>query len=106
MTLLGLLGNLFIPHPWLALIPALVFAALYRWSGRGVVAVAAGAWLVYAAYEYALYLRWLCSGECNIRVDLLLLYPVLLILSLVAAIVALRAVAQRGRGAGGGGVAA
>ncbi len=106
MALLGFLGNLFIPHPWLALVPALVFLALYRWSGRGVVALAAGAWLLYAAYECALYLRWLCSGECNIRVDLLLLYPILLVLSLVAGIVALSAVARRARGAGGGGVAA
>jgi hypothetical protein len=32
--------------------------------------------------------RWLCTGECNIRVDLLLIYPVLL-LSLVAAGVSL-----------------
>lgn len=35
-------------------------------------------------YEYALYRRWLCSGECNIRVDLRLLYPLFLIMSLHA----------------------
>jgi hypothetical protein len=29
-------------------------------------------------------LRWLCSGECNIRVDLLVLYPLLLLVSLIA----------------------
>jgi hypothetical protein len=40
--------------------------------------------------------RLLCSGECNIRVDLLLLYPVLWIVSLVAVIVAVRAIG-RGR---------
>ena len=106
MIVFGFLGNLFIPHPWLALIPALAFAALYRWSGRRVVAVAAGAWLLYAAYEYTLYLRWLCSGECNIRVDLLLLYPVLLLVSLVAAIVALVAILRRASKVSGGGIAA
>lgn len=35
--------------------------------------------------------RLLCSGECNIRVDLLLLYPALLLLSLVAVVVGRRA---------------
>jgi hypothetical protein len=35
-------------------------------------------WCVYAVYEYLMYRRVLCSGECNIRVDLLLIYPVLL----------------------------
>ncbi len=106
MAVFGFFGNLFIPHPWLALIPALAFTVLYRWSGRKAVGVAAGAWLLYAAYEYTLYLRWLCSGECNIRVDLLLMYPVLLIVSLVAAIVALSSVLRRARKAGGGGIAA
>jgi hypothetical protein len=34
--------------------------------------------------------RWLCSGECNIRVDLLVIYPALLIGLLVAALSLLR----------------
>ena len=32
--------------------------------------------------------RWLCTGECNIRIDLLIIYPVLLV-GLVAALVSL-----------------
>ena len=35
-------------------------------------------WLVYAVYELLMYVRVLCSGECNIRVDLLLIYPALI----------------------------
>jgi hypothetical protein len=31
-------------------------------------------------------LRILCSGECNIRVDLLLFYPLLLVLTVLGAI--------------------
>ncbi|MDP3908983.1 MAG: hypothetical protein Q8Q14_01200 [Gemmatimonadales bacterium] len=92
MAILASLGSLFIPQPWLALIPALGFGALYRWSGRKGAAVAGGAWLLYAVYESALYRRWLCSGECNIRVDLLFLYPALLAASLIAAV---SAVARR-----------
>ena len=35
-------------------------------------------------------LRLLCSGECNIRVDLLLFYPLLMVLSTSAIVVVLR----------------
>jgi hypothetical protein len=35
--------------------------------------------------------RVLCSGECNIRVDLLALYPVLAVLALLGLISGLRA---------------
>lgn len=35
-------------------------------------------WLLYSVYEFLMYKRVLCTGECNIRVDLLLIYPVIL----------------------------
>jgi hypothetical protein len=35
-------------------------------------------------------LRWLCSGECNIRVDLLLIYPLLLATTVVGIVSLLR----------------
>jgi hypothetical protein len=95
MDMLRGLGNLFIPQPWLALIPGLLFAVLYRLSGRYLVGVAALTWLLYTAYEYAIYRRWLCSGECNIRIDLLLAYPVLILLSLAAGIVAIGSIVGR-----------
>lgn len=77
--------SILIAYPWLALIPAAALVALYRASRRTVVLAAAGAWLAYAGYELAMKSRWLCSGECNIRVDLLAIYPVLLILTGYAA---------------------
>jgi hypothetical protein len=52
--------------------------------------VAAGAWLTYFLYEEGMRRRILCSGECNIRVDLLLIYPILLVISVVAMAAALR----------------
>lgn len=79
-----------IAYPWLALIPALGFLALFSTSRRVLVLVAAGAWAVYGVYEYAMKARWLCSGECNIRVDLLAIYPGLVILSVLALLRALR----------------
>ena len=82
--------GVFIQWPWLALAPAALLLALWRRSGRRTAAVAALAWALYAPYEFAMKARWLCSGECNIRVDLLLLYPLLLVLTAAAIITALR----------------
>ena len=43
-------------------------------------------WILYSIYEYLMYARILCTGECNIRIDLLLIYPLLIILSLTSTI--------------------
>jgi hypothetical protein len=83
--------GIFIAFPWLALLPALAFIAIGYWSHRTAAWVAAVAWLLYSAYETAMKRRSLCSGECNIRVDLLLLYPILLVLSIAAVVSAVRA---------------
>jgi hypothetical protein len=82
--------SILIVSPWLALLPALAFAAIGYRSHRTAAWVAAVVWLLYAVYETAMKRRILCSGECNIRVDLLLLYPFLLVLSLIAVIIAIR----------------
>ena len=38
----------------------------------------------YGVYEYLIKFRILCSGDCNIRVDLLVIYPVLIGISIIA----------------------
>ncbi|HET8577232.1 MAG TPA: hypothetical protein VFO18_09055 [Methylomirabilota bacterium] len=76
-----------IEYPWLASVPGGTFLALFVVSQKLVLLTAALAWLVYLPYEYAMKLRILCSGECNIRIDLLVLYPVLFALSVAACIV-------------------
>jgi hypothetical protein len=83
--------GLLIGFPFLALVPALLFGALYSTQRRRPLLIAALAWLAYVPYEYGMKLRILCSGECNIRVDLLLLYPILAILSISAVVSAIRA---------------
>lgn len=83
MQVSDLLG-VFIQWPWLALVPVAAFGALYAQSRASSALAAALAWLGYLLYELAMKLRWLCSGECNIRVDLLVLYPLLLLVSLIA----------------------
>ena len=87
MTLL----RLFVQSPWLALLPALAFGITALRRRRPLVRAAAAAWLAYAGYETLMARRVFCSGECNIRIDLLLIYPLLLALSVAAAVSAIRA---------------
>jgi hypothetical protein len=97
-----LLG-IFVAWPFLALIPALIFAWLFIERRRLGVLVASLAWLAYFAYEQAMKLRILCTGECNIRVDLLLFYPILAFISALAIYAYIRAIRARRYGSGGQG---
>lgn len=94
--------TIFIALPLLALLPAAGFAALYWASGRRLAAAAAVLWCLYTFYEFGMHRRLLCSGECNIRVDLLLLYPVLWIVSLTALIVGVAAIRRQRKPKPGG----
>ena len=82
--------GLFVRHPLLALLPALALAALWLWRRRTLALIGCIAWLAYCAYAWAMQARLLCSGDCNIRIDLLLILPLLLALSLWALIASLR----------------
>ncbi|HET7456295.1 MAG TPA: hypothetical protein VFJ74_01490 [Gemmatimonadaceae bacterium] len=82
------MGDWFIGTPTLAIVPGVLFLLLYLARRRRLVLAAGVAWLIYAVYELGMEHRVLCSGECDIRVDLLAIYPLLLLLSL-AALVAL-----------------
>ncbi len=70
--------------PLLAASIGVVFVLLDLGSRRVLVLLAGGAWLLYSVYELVSKQGILCSGECNIRADLLLIYPVLLFLSVAA----------------------
>jgi hypothetical protein len=81
---IGVILGVFIGWPFLALLPATLFAVLFLRCRRPAAGVAALAWLAYFPYEQAMKDRILCSGECNIRVDLLLFYPLLALFSALA----------------------
>lgn len=76
--------SVFVNQPLLVLIPVLVFAVIgiatksaFAWSGMGV-------WILYGLYELAVQNRILCSKGCDIRVDLIFMFPLLIIVSFVA----------------------
>jgi hypothetical protein len=79
---------IFIDHPLVAAPIGLLLIAVGRWTHRGLATTAGVMWLLYSLWEFAIKQRWTCRGDCNIRADLLFIYPVLFIAS-VAAIVSL-----------------
>jgi hypothetical protein len=82
---------MFVEYPALAFVMAAGCAGLWLWRrGRGS-GVAAVSWILYAVYELLMKVRVLCSGECNIRVDLLAIYPFLIAVSAATLITSARA---------------
>lgn len=77
-------------YPLLALLPAACFFMLGYMSQRTVVWAAGWAWAAFAAYGVLLQKGVLCASGCESRIDLLLIYPFLLVISVVAALSALR----------------
>jgi hypothetical protein len=76
--------DVFVRAPWLAFVVGAILFGAVRSAGLTMAIAAAGIWFFYGVYESLMRFRVLCSGECNIRVDLLLIYPILLILSVIA----------------------
>lgn len=83
---------------FLALLVVALVAGVWWVFVRGwIVPAAVVLWIGYAAYET--WVQATCTGECNIRVDLLLIWPLLLavtVLAIVSAVV--RAVRRRKAG--------
>lgn len=63
---------------------AAYFAAMAGRQPRPAVIAAAILWLLYGVYEILIGSGVLCDANCNIRVDLLLIWPVLLVTTLLA----------------------
>jgi hypothetical protein len=81
---------IFIQYPLLAAVIGVVLAGLGWWTRRRTAFGVGMLWLLYAGYETGMQQRWLCSGECNIRIDLLVIYPVLFVGLVVGALSLLR----------------
>ena len=69
---------------WLTSAAAVLFAAAWWRYRRPAIGAATVLFGLHASYEYLIAIRYLCSGDCNIRVDLLLIVPILLIAAIGA----------------------
>lgn len=91
---LGMMA-IFIEYPLLAAVIGAALLLAGRYTRRRLAMGAGITWLLYAVYEFGMQRRWLCSGECDIRIDLLAIYPVLLVLLIAGGISLLRGLAGR-----------
>ena len=76
LTLLGI--------PLFAAIFGALMIACFRLGRNRLVLLTGILWIIYGIYEYLMQTRVLCSAECNIRVDLLLIYPILLVYTIAS----------------------
>lgn len=90
---MGAVGSFFIDHPWRAAVIGVIFVLAFivvlmrsgRPSSAGgwAIGVTAVLWLLYAAWEWGIQRN---SPDANIRIDLLLIYPILAIMSVISII--------------------
>ncbi|BBY50440.1 hypothetical protein MARA_39080 [Mycolicibacterium arabiense] len=73
--------TLLIDHPWLALLFASALALLWRSTRSRIALVAAVLWVAYAGWEIAVSED---RADANVRIDLLVIYPVLAVLTVLA----------------------
>jgi hypothetical protein len=78
MDLIFRVMGVFIEYPLLAAAIGVLLVGLGRIMHRGLAMTAGVMWLIYSLWEFAIKKRWLCRGDCDIRADLLFIYPVLL----------------------------
>ncbi len=69
LTLIGL--------PLLAVLFGLLIVACLTLAHSHLLLATGTLWIAYEVYEDLMQIRVLCNGECNIRVDSLLIYPIL-----------------------------
>lgn len=78
--------GIFIEYPLLAAAIGVLLLGLGRLMHRWLAMVAGIMWLLYSLYEFAIKKRWLCTGDCDIRADVVLIYPILLLGTVVAVV--------------------
>lgn len=87
LTFLSLISSELLHTPLLGFIPAILFLIFYLIRKSRFTLFTSLSWVVYSFYEYLVQTGVLCSGECNIRFDILLFHPILLLLSILAILI-------------------
>ena len=73
--------TLLIDHPWLALLGASVLALVWRSTRSRIALFATVLWVAYTGWEITVSED---RADANIRIDLLVIYPVLAVLTVLA----------------------
>lgn len=73
--------TLLIDHPWLALLVATALAIMWRSTRSRIALVAAVLWVAYTGWEITVSED---RAGANIRIDLLIIYPMLAVLTVLA----------------------
>src|SRR6266853_138621 len=73
-------------YPYIALLIGIAIFFVYFKLRKNIYLATSVLWILYGIYEYLNLLKITCSGECDIRIDLILIYPILLILTLISII--------------------
>jgi len=68
-------------YPLTALLIGAGFYLSYLKNRGRALMVAAICWWLYLVYECLIFFKVICSGDCSIRVDLLVIYPLLAVIS-------------------------
>jgi hypothetical protein len=79
---------------------ALLFAIAWLYSRGVIIPAAALLWIGFVPYEF--WIRANCPGDCNIRADLVLILPVLLIAFLAAVVSVIQKVLRKRKAARAG----
>lgn len=79
--------GIFAGYPWLVIFPIALFIYIGVAAKARFANIVAIIWLIYGLYEWMMYARILCRGDCDIRMDLMVIYPILLLVSLTALVV-------------------
>jgi len=97
MEVFSILGFLTI-FPLGAFIIGALYIRMYTKLSAKMSLVTGVLWMLYSLYEYLMYARVLCSGECNIRIDLLLIYPLLVLMAVISSFLYYRRMSKLGDG--------
>ena len=84
LTPIALLFSELVHNPLLGAIPVSLFLLLYLIKKSRFILKTSLAWALYSIYEYLVQSGIACSGECNIRFDILIFHPILFLLSFFA----------------------
>jgi len=86
--------NIFVQAPYLIAIPLAIVAWL-RWRRATMITnIALGLWGLYLIWEFSIWFGFGCDPDCDIRVDLIVLAPLLIAVTLLAAWSAFRPVKE------------